>query len=191
VRLFVGVELGDAVRTAASDAVERLRQRLGRSRVDMTARWVDAENLHITLWFIGEVHDERAIEISTALRPPFATSMFPLTVEGCGAFPSSGLPRTLWFGVTAGRDSMADIHAELQRRLAPLGFEAEKRPYSPHVTIARVKEIRRDAARQARDILSAFPADCGSCLIQAVTLFRSRLSSRGSRYESLLRVPLS
>ena len=190
-RIFIGVELDEAVRAAAADVAERLRARLKRSRVDLTARWVDPENLHITLWFIGEVKDDRAGEVTTVLQSRFATRAFRLAVKGCGAFPPSGPPRVFWLGVTAGSDSVVRIHEELHARLVPIGFEAEKRAYSPHVTIARVKEIRRNGARQAREALAATPADCGTCRIQGITLFRSRLSPKGSRYEPLLRVPLS
>jgi RNA 2',3'-cyclic 3'-phosphodiesterase len=190
-RVFVGVELDDAVRAAAADVAERLRQRLQRSRVDLTARWVDAANLHITLWFLGELNDERFALVSSVLHAPFATNAFQLAIYGCGAFPASGQPRSLWLGVTAGRESVTDIHRELKARLGAIGFEPEKRPYVPHVTIARVKEVHGQAGRQVRAALAAASPDCGACAIQAVTLFRSRLSPTGSRYEALLRVPLS
>jgi RNA 2',3'-cyclic 3'-phosphodiesterase len=190
-RLFVGIELDDAVRAAASDVAERLRQRLKRSRVDLTARWVEPANLHITLWFLGELTDERFARVSAVMAVPFATNAYLLAVNGCGAFPASGAPRNIWLGVSAGRQSTAEIHDELKGRLGPIGFEAEKRPYTPHLTIARVKDIRRQAAHQLRTAMAAVPADCGSCRIEGVTLFRSRLSPSGSRYEPLLRVPLS
>jgi 2'-5' RNA ligase len=190
-RLFVGVELDDAVRAACADAAARLRGRLTELGAEVTARWIDPENLHITVWFIGEVNDERAHAITSALQPGFATPAFDLVVRGSGAFPPSGRPRVFWIGVTDGHASMGQLFQDLKARLVPMGFEAEKRPYSPHVTIARVKEAGRGAARQVRDALAGVPADCGSCRVRAVTLFRSRLSPHGSKYEPLLRVPLS
>lgn len=190
-RLFVGVELDDAVRAAAAETAERLRERLKRRRADVTARWVEPANLHITLWFIGEVADGRAAAVTTVVEAPFATPAFLLSVKGCGAFPATGPPRIFWLGVAAGGGPMTRIHEELEGRLTSIGFEAEKRPYSPHVTIARVKELRRKAARQAREALAAVPGDCGTCRIEAVTLFRSSTSPKGSRYEPLLRVPLT
>jgi 2'-5' RNA ligase len=96
-----------------------------------------------------------------------------------------------WIGVTDGRGSMGQLYQEVKARLIPWGFEAEKRPYSPHVTIARVKDAGRGTARQVREALAAVPANCGSCRVRAVTLFRSQQSPHGSRYEPLLRVPLS
>ncbi len=189
-RLFVGVELDERVRAAAADAAEQIRERLKRSRVDLIARWVAPENLHLTLWFIGEAKDERAQEIERVLGPAFGTRSFDLHVRGCGAFPPSGPPRVIWLGISSGADSMVRIFEELKARLAGIGFEPEKRPYSPHLTLARVTETR-GPARAVRGALAAVPADCGACRVEAVTLFRSHLSPRGSRYEPLLRVPLS
>lgn len=190
-RLFVGVELDERVRAAAAEAAEQVRARLKRSRADVSARWVDPDNLHITLWFVGEVTDDRAAALHRALDTPFAAASFQLRVKGCGAFPLSGPPRVFWLGIASGLEPIGQLYGEVRGRLVAVGYEDEKRPYSPHLTIARVKEIGRGAARPVRDALAAVPADCGACRIEAVTLFRSRLSPKGSRYEPLLRVPLS
>jgi 2'-5' RNA ligase len=125
------------------------------------------------------------------LEPRFETAAFDLHVSGCGAFPPSGPPRVFWLGIAGGIGSMTAIHREVTDRLVAAGCEAETRPYSPHLTLARVKEIGRSAVRPVRDALASAPADCGSCRVAAVTLFRSHLSPKGSRYEPLLRVPLS
>lgn len=190
-RLFVGVELDDRVRRAAAEAAEHLRVRLKRSRADVNARWVDPDNLHITLWFIGEVHDDRAAELRGALQAPFGTPAFDVRLDGCGSFPPSGPPRVFWLGVASGVEPMRQLYGEVRDRLVAIGCEEEKRPYAPHLTIARVKEIGRGSARAVRDAVAAVPAACGSSRVEAVTLFRSRLSPKGSRYEPLLRVPLS
>ena len=190
-RLFIGVELDDHVRRAAAGVAEQLRSRFERSRTEATARWVEPENLHVTLWFIGEAKDDRAVEIQRVLNRAFAAVPFDLHVKGGGAFPPSGAPRVLWLGITEGTVPTVQIYEELKDRLASIGLEAEKRPYSPHVTIARVKHVGRASVRSVRETLSALTADCGSCRVSAVTLFRSHLSPKGSRYEPLLRVPLA
>jgi 2'-5' RNA ligase len=183
-RLFIGIELSDAVKDRASGIAQKLRETLGRR---VTARWIPAENLHITLWFIGEVADDRAAAVVTAVNIPFATGPFDLELRGAGAFPPHGLPRVFWIGVTAGLPSLQALHSELARRLQPIGFEPERRAYSAHLTIARVKECR---SREARDLLRDIDADAGDCRIAAVTVFRSRLSPKGASYEPLVRVPL-
>jgi len=190
-RLFVGVDLDVRMKAAAGDVAGRLRQRLLRAAPGLVARWVPVDNLHITLWFIGEVPDERAAAIADVLQAPFDTPAFDLRAAGCGAFPPSGPPRVFWIGIAAGQASMQALYREVGARLAPLGFEPERRAYTAHLTIARVKDPGRGTTKAIRESLAALPADCGECRVEAVTLFRSRLSPRGAAYEPLLRVPLS
>ena len=189
-RLFIGVELDDAVRGAAADAALELKARLDTRAPGFTARWIDRANLHITLWFIGEVADERVAEISDALRRPFDVAPFSLSLMGCGAFPPSGAPRVLWIGTTKGSEAMRELYDRIEHRLVPLGLTVERRPYTPHLTIARVKDPGRASGRVIRDAIAVVPASCGESAVTAVTLFRSRLSPRGAAYEPLLRVPL-
>lgn len=189
-RVFIGVELDDAVTAAASAAALELKARLDTRAPGFAARWIDRTNLHITLWFIGEVAEGRAAEVSDALRPPFEVAPFSLALMGCGAFPPSGAPRVLWIGTTKGTEAMRELYGHIEHRLVPLGFTAERRLYTPHLTIARVKDPGRAPGRVIRDAIAAIPASCGESAVSAVTLFRSRLSPRGAAYEPLLRVPL-
>lgn len=183
-RLFIALELTDAVKARAARIADQLRQTLGRRA---RARWIAAENLHVTLWFIGEVADDRWPALMSAVNAPFAVPPFDLELRGAGAFPPHGAPRVFWIGVAAGQASLQALHDELALRLQPLGFEPEPRGYSAHLTIARVKECR---SREVRTLLREIGADAGRCRIAAVTVFRSRLSPKGASYEPLLRVPL-
>ena len=189
-RLFIGVELDDGVKSAAAAAAAALKDRLGRQAPSLVARWIPEENLHITLWFIGEVPDDRAGVLHGALDRPFPVPPFALTLAGCGAFPPSGPARVLWIGVREGQSQMSALYREIEARLVPLGYAAERRAYTAHLTIARVKDPGRGTGKAVRDALAETRADCGSARIPAVTLFRSRLSPRGAAYEPLLRVPL-
>jgi 2'-5' RNA ligase len=189
-RLFVGVEIDEPARIAASEAAERLRAELSRRGARLDARWVPADKLHITLWFIGEVDDARAAAIVSVLQAPFPYEPFEVRLAGLGAFPPSGAPRVLWLGVSAGQETLAALHAETGVRLRALGFEAERRPYSAHLTVARVKDTPRGSRPIVRDVLAGTPADAASIIVSAVTLFRSRVSSTGSTYEPVARVPL-
>ena len=95
-------------------------------------------------------------------------------------------------GVVEGLDALSRVHDEVAIRLAPWGFQKESRPYSAHLTLARVKDPLPAAVRAVlRDVLTKCPADAGSCQIDALTIFRSRTSPAGAVYEPLLRVPLS
>jgi RNA 2',3'-cyclic 3'-phosphodiesterase len=189
-RLFAAVEIDEPVRIAAADASERLRARLLRKDLHIDARWVAADHLHITIWFIGEVDEARAAVIVSAMQQPFPCGPFDLHLSGFGAFPPNGAPRVLWLGVRTGQEGLRALHAETGARLRPLGFEAERRPYSGHVTVARVKDAPRASARMVQEVLAGTPADAGQTRVKAVTLFRSRVSSKGSTYEPIARAPL-
>ena len=190
-RLFVAAEPSEAVRHAASAVSRNVRAALESRRMGGGLRWVPEENLHLTVWFLGEVSDNRAATVLDALRPPVAVPPFVLHLSGLGAFPPTGPPRVFWMGVARGREELARIHDELGTRLAPLGFVGEGRPYSAHLTLARVKEPPPSSVRAViRQLLRETDADAGSCQIEALTVFRSRTSPRGATYEPLLRVPL-
>ena len=88
------------------------------------------------------VAETRAAAVLAALDRPFPFPSFSLGLGGLGAFPSSGMPRVVWLGVRDGTDSIANIHGEIAARLQPLGFAAERRPFSAHLTIGRVKSAR-------------------------------------------------
>jgi RNA 2',3'-cyclic 3'-phosphodiesterase len=190
-RLFVAAEPSDQLRASAASCAEQLRARLGSTKAAAGIRWVPVQNLHLTVWFLGEVSDARAAVVVDALRPALQVPAFDLHLAGFGAFPPSGPPRVLWMGVVEGLQELARAHEEVGARLQPWGFPAEGRAYSAHLTIARVKEPPHGAARAAlRQALSELPGDAGACRIEELTLFRSRTSPKGAVYERLLRVPL-
>ena len=191
-RLFVAAELSEPVRLAAAAAAQRLRERIESADASRGIRWIPTENLHLTVWFLGEVSDARSSAVLDALRPVMQTPAFDLDIGGFGAFPPSGPPRVLWIGVTRGVEDLARAHEEIGARLQPWGFPPEGRAYSAHLTVARVKEPPHGSARAAlRQALAHTSAGPGECRIDALTVFRSRTGARGSVYERLLRVPLS
>ena len=189
-RLFIGIELDADLRARCASAAVGLQERLRGSGVPLDVRWVPEQNLHVTLWFLGEVAAERTAAIEEALQPPSELAPFTIDVSGVGIFPLSGPPRILWLGIARGADSLTACYSELSARLAVLGFAPERRPYYPHITIGRVKNAGRGAARAAREACRAIAARPGSQRVPAMTLFQSRLSGRGAEYVPLLRVPL-
>jgi 2'-5' RNA ligase len=189
-RLFVATELGEAAVAAAASEIHRLRLELQQSCPNVSLRWTAPAGLHLTLFFIGEVEDAAWPPLSSALAPPFSAAPFDLRLSGFGAFPAAGPPRILWMGVSSGAGTLAELYGDVTRRLVPLGYSPEPRPYSPHLTVGRVKEARGPDSRCAREIVSR-PAAPVVARIDRVTVFRSHLSPRGSTYEALMRVPLS
>ena len=189
-RLFIGVELDEAVAAAAERGVALLRGRLERRGLRLEAAWVPRENLHITLWFLGHVPEPEVPALQETLAAPFDTPAFDIRIAGAGAFPPSGPPRVIWFGLLEGAAALRSLHRELADRLPALGFEPEGRDYAAHLTVARVKHAPAGAGRAVRETLRSAAIDLPPCRISAVTLFRSHLSSAGARYEPVLRVAL-
>ncbi len=189
-RLFAGVELPPDVRAGCATAAGAIASRLDEAGVRAPIRWTAERNLHVTLWFFGNVDGPAHARLAAAMSVPWLVPAFGAAVGGAGAFPPSGPPRIVWLGLQHGGDSFAALHRELTPRVVRLGFPAERRPYHPHITIGRVKGTTRDSAR-IRAVLPAIATPAQAFEVRSVTLFHSQLSSRGSAYEPLLRVPLA
>jgi 2'-5' RNA ligase len=186
-RLFVAVEIDDRVRRLAGATAETLRVEIGPA---LKARWVPPENLHFTVRFIGHVDDSRAPALIEALIPTLEVPPFDVELGGCGVFPPSGPPRVLWIGLTQGLASLALMHDAFNERLRPLGFEPETRPFSAHLTLARIKEAPKGAGRIVRDALAHIALPLMRSHVTRATVFQSHLSSRGPRYEPVAFVEL-
>lgn len=189
-RLFIGIELPAALRARAASAATRVRDCVERAAPSAKVRWIVPANLHITVWFLGDVREPRGAALVDSLEKPLDARRFTLRIGRAGAFPPSGPPRAIWLGIVAGREGLVAIYDELGSRLVPLGFEPEKRPFSPHVTLARVKEVRPPDAAAMRRALQGIDDDVGECEVLNATLFVSRPTSTGAQYEVLLPIPL-
>ncbi|HEX5473312.1 MAG TPA: RNA 2',3'-cyclic phosphodiesterase [Vicinamibacterales bacterium] len=188
-RLFVAVPLEPGMRQRADVAAADLRDRLRRARVRLDARWVDPANWHLTVRFIGHVPDDRAPALIAALSAPLPIESFELCLAGAGAFPASGAPRVFWIGVREGSAGLRALHERCDERLAPLGYAPEARPFSAHLTLARVKSVARGEGPAVRALLAETPAHLGCGRVSGATLFESRLSPHGAAYHPLTRLP--
>ena len=186
-RLFVGVELSDEARRLAGQVAGDLQRKLGKT---LTARWVAAENMHLTVRFIGHVPDDGVPALLEALTQPLDVAPFDIELGGGGRFPPRGAPRVLWIGVTKGLEPLAALHAEFNRRLARFGQEPENKPFNAHLTLARVKDARTAVANTVDAVFQSVRISTVRQRVEAVTVFESRLSPHGSNYFALSRVPL-
>jgi RNA 2',3'-cyclic 3'-phosphodiesterase len=187
-RLFVAVELSDAIRQEAARITRELAEAFGPG-ARRAVSWVDPSRMHLTVRFIGEVEARAAEELARRLSAPFATRAFHVAVGGVGAFPRSGPPRVVWLGLREGGEALSALHDEFEARLTGLGVEREDRPFRAHLTLGRVKAPLGALARQTIDSLPA--DDIGGCDIDHCTLFESRPSPHGATYVSLARGPLA
>jgi RNA 2',3'-cyclic 3'-phosphodiesterase len=144
--------------------------------------------LHLTLKFLGGVDASLVDRVATALTQAAAgVAAFDLEVRDLGAFPSAARPRVLWAGTGAGAAQTSALAARLEAALEPLGFASESRPFSAHVTLARVRVPRPNPSLAAALRGGAF----GCQHVDHAALMRSELSPRGARYTELARLPLS
>lgn len=180
-RLFVALDLPEAVRRALSELIANLKPK------SRGARWVQPENLHITLKFIGHVGNEKLSPIQSALSSIHVTQPIELHFRGMGFFPNERRPRAFWCGV-AGSPNLAELAADIDRALVPLGIEAETRPFTPHLTLARFKsdEGVREMVHAANDMKST---DFGAATETNFHLYESLLKSTGAQYNRVASFP--
>ncbi len=187
-RLFVALEPPEPVRRRLAAMQADLRSASGRAADEI--RWVPAENVHLTLQFLGAVPDERVAGVEAALRAAAAAShALALELKGAGGFPNARRPRVLWAGVEGDVAALGAFVEDLGRRLAPLGFPPEERAFSPHLTLGRARDSR-GAPGLAGALAHAAGADGAPWRAAEVVLFESHLSPKGPRYEAIARVRL-
>jgi 2'-5' RNA ligase len=143
------------------------------------ARWARREQMHLTLRFIGEVDTAQFASIRAALQR-VRVSPFSIALKGVGQFPPRGVPRVLWVGVQA-EPGLAQLYAQIQAALKPVGVEAETRPYAPHITLARLKNAPQPES--VRQFLAQHSGYASSAIaVDAFTLYSSILAPGGAAY---------
>jgi 2'-5' RNA ligase len=179
-----------AVDVEGEEMVARLRALLSRLREIRGLRAVPLHQLHFTLKFFEDLPDaELAAAKAAAARAAAASSSFSLSLSGLGTFPPQRPPRVLWVGCGGGSDALVSLASAVEREFAVEGFAPEARPFSPHLTLARVKDPR--AARDAADFVSANASfDGGMVEVKELVLYQSVLGPSGAAHTPLGRFPL-
>ncbi len=134
IRTFVAVDVGRAICSSAAELIEEL------ARTPADVKWVQADNLHLTLKFLGDVETNSLHEVCAAVqRAADETAPFALEIRGAGAFPNLQRPRTVWLGVGEGAEAMTELAQRIESALQGLGYPREARRFSPHLTIGRAR----------------------------------------------------
>ncbi len=189
-RLFIAIDLGPAAREALRAAQDECR------RLDLPARWVDTRGAHLTLKFLGDTDRALVAPLGDALRAIAADHRpFALRTAAPGIFPNLRRPRVLWLGIDGALNRLAQLHRATDAALVPLGFSPETRPFSPHLTLGRVRDDRaRDIAAATPRLDTAFArvaAQPGAPLpVEAIHLIRSELHPSGALYTRLVSAQL-
>jgi 2'-5' RNA ligase len=174
-RLFVALNLPKKERQRIYRAARDLRE------ADLPVRWIDADNFHITLKFLGQVRDDRVQDVADAIeKVASSTGAFPMTLEGFGAFPTVRRPRVVWLGVEASPE-LRCLKQDVEWALGDCGFEPETRAFHPHVTLGRADNDSAGAFRGLDDLVAGLEFH-GDVKVRALDLMRSHLSREGARY---------
>ena len=184
-RLFIALDVSEAIRRKVHAAAAALPA--GDSKINFVA----AENIHLTLHFLGEVADERVMDVHRAVEQAAGqVGPFELAVTGLKAVPPQGRLRMVWAGVTEQTGRLARLHELLGAGLHEGGFQTDHRPFSPHLTLARVRATREaDAIRQAVAAEEGRPF--GTCRIDEIVAYSSQLTKKGPIYEAMGRAGLT
>jgi 2'-5' RNA ligase len=188
IRSFLAIELTEGLRTKLSELLERLQK--GAQFTGAHPTWVKPASVHLTLKFFGQIDEAQIASLGTLLEP-VARRHSPLTVrvKGLGVFPSPRAPRVLWVGVRKA-GSLHDLQEDVESTLAAAGWPEEDRDFSPHLTLARIKSLRRVGALM--DVVKSHSAwDLGDWPVHEMVLFRSTLHPSGSIYTPLARFALT
>ncbi len=177
-RLFVAINFPNGIK----DQLAALKTNLP------TARWVNRQQMHLTLFFIGETEREDAARMALSR---IKAAPFPLNLAGVGSFPEDKLkaPRVLWVGIRP-QPALDQFQAQGTRALIEAGFKAEDRPFAPHITLARFKtrkplsEVDQFLEQQQDLHLSPFT-------VNAFQLYSSQLTPKGPQYTILASYPLA
>jgi RNA 2',3'-cyclic 3'-phosphodiesterase len=191
-RLFVALEIPNETREALAALIAELKAKCP------SAKWVRPAVMHVTLKFIGHVSEETLPAICDALAQVRAADPVDMRFRGLGFFPNEGRPRVFWCGVEASPNATS-LAAEIDQRLANLGVQAETRPFSPHLTLARLDPDKlfshgkpspelTEILRAANDMATA---EFGATRSTEFHLFESKTKPSGAEYMRLQTFPFT
>jgi 2'-5' RNA ligase len=183
IRSFVAIELPAEVK----NGLKQVRDTLSAGN-QTTAKWVDSENIHLTLKFLGNVQADKLPAISQAVQDAAdQVTSFELMLNGLGAFPNSKNVQVVWIGLNGQLDVLQTLYKGLEDNLESLGFPPEGRPFRPHLTLARVRDNASPQEKQnLGDLISQTKVECNLKIqVESLSLMKSQLTRAGAIYSCL------
>ena len=182
IRCFIAVELEEAIQRELGRLQQRLRRKLS---PNAKVRWVKTDRIHLTLKFLGEVDDAVINQVCSAASEAAAqVEPFDFEIGNCGCYGSPASARVLWVGVTAGQESLDKLHRAVDKQLALAGFPPERRRFSAHLTLGRIKDSK--TGRSVRALIDQLePVTIGAQGVTELTVFQSELIPEGPVYTAL------
>lgn len=188
IRTFIAIDLPPAIQETLDKQTTRLRQILG----DDLVRWIPSQNMHLTLKFLGNLPLSHLDFFKRMLTQAAESNpQFDLQISGLGSFPNSKRPRVLWAGIYAPA-GLTSLQKMIEDGATRLGYNKEERPFSPHLTLARVRQgISAQGLHKVSTALSTFQlGKIGIARVDSVHLYQSDLHSEGSNYTKLFSATL-
>ncbi|MBY8996857.1 MAG: RNA 2',3'-cyclic phosphodiesterase [Candidatus Thorarchaeota archaeon] len=181
VRAFLSIDIEDQ---SLLSQIQNIQQKLDLNAAKM--KIVKKENIHFTLHFFGDTLLTKLDQIQACL-DGIVIDPFEIEVVGVGSFPNKRRPRIIWIGVTHNASKILNLKNEIDSSLMELGYQPEKRKYTPHATIARVRHVN-DSKRIADNLESLANEVIGSMIITKIMMMKSTLTSSGPFYEPLWQI---
>ncbi|MFQ5997333.1 MAG: RNA 2',3'-cyclic phosphodiesterase [Dehalococcoidales bacterium] len=188
IRSFIAIELPDEIKKALAQLQAQLK-----AGKQSPVKWVDPYSIHLTLKFLGNIAADKTSEITAAIeKAAQGISPFQLEVKDLGVFPNFRRVRVVWVGVSGEVAQLSQLQQRIESNLAPLGFAAESRAFTPHLTLARVREQASPAEQQNLGQLIASTRFEGvyRFSVDSINLMRSQLTSEGAIYSRISSVKL-
>ena len=182
-RAFIAIELSDRSRVRIAKKLKNLRRELA----DISIRWLPVENIHLTLKFFKDLREEDVESVERGMNKAMGASPpFELQMGGLGGYPNTRKARVIWVSV-GGRKVLGNLKKGLEEELVQLGYPAEKRPFSPHLTLGRVRRgVGLKDLVIIKKVIEHQRQDLGSTIkVNEIVLFQSELKSTGAKYSIL------
>lgn len=174
-RLFLAIDLPSHLKNFIAQEQARWKQ------VKSGVKWVKPNLLHLTLKFLGEVPEEQLPDISESLKTICNKHpSFSLSLNGTGVFPTPARPKVFWIGLSGEINKLRALHSDIETGLAQIGFPAEKKKFSPHITLARAKTNKKLNELITELAKTKFPTE--PFKVDNVVLYKSILSPQGPKY---------
>jgi 2'-5' RNA ligase len=175
IRTFICIEIPESIKDRIDSLQNTLRQ------IDAQVSWTKPSNIHLTLKFLGGVAPTRIERVAKAVeRAASGIHHFEIEVSGAGCFPSPRSPRVLWIGLPHAPEQLRQLYANIEEELAAEGFPREKRNFSPHLTIGRIRNPKSSAAVAEALMGEGFAPERFKAT--EVIVMRSQLKPTGSIY---------
>ncbi|MFW9767903.1 MAG: RNA 2',3'-cyclic phosphodiesterase [Candidatus Thorarchaeota archaeon] len=181
VRAFLSIDIDDSLLLSK---IEQIQQRLDQQAAKM--KLVEINNIHFTLHFFGDTRQERINEIRNQLGK-ITVDPFEIGIEGVGAFPNIRRPRVVWIGVQKNWEQVRNLKLQIDSLLEDIGYQPEKRKYTPHATIARVRYVK-DSSKVVDNLEELVDESIGLMKISEFTMKKSILTPKGPIYDTLWRI---